>query len=94
MADERERRDGFVLGMMTKIYFNPKHGRARGTAPRGVELDILKRYCRLPAPLFNQSLASLVERGMVAQTSDRHVYVLTANALNLIQNGWQGDTRG
>lgn len=88
MADERERRDGFVLGMMTKIYFNPKHSRS----PRGVELDTLKQYCQLPAPLFNQSLASLIERGMIARTLDREVYVLTQGALDLIQNGWQSRT--
>lgn len=83
--DPSERRDGFVFGMMTRLYFDPKQNKKGG-----VEVEILRRHCRMPESHFRQSLANLRERGMVAPGLDPAVYCITPEALSLVQSGWRG----
>ncbi len=85
--DSSERRDGFVFGMITRLYFDPKQN-TKG----GVEVEILRRHCRMPDAHFRQSLANLRERGMIAPGPDRSLYRITPSALEMVQSSWRNAT--
>lgn len=80
--DERDRQDGYVLGVLARLQFD------REVCPLGwVDFDLLVQRSHLFPPVVRRSLDSLIERLLIERSgSDARLHRLTPAGVHLVKH--------